>query len=133
MLIRISLILAIIAALAVGVVNFFWSRTSSPRWSQDRDTQKSDKETAQNRLASTKKTLAKTQGELSTNAAAIVRRADRTQKNAEDARDKAAKRASDLADQLAKATQERDTANNELASYKATGFSPDQVAKMGRE
>jgi multidrug efflux pump subunit AcrA (membrane-fusion protein) len=40
------------------------------------------------------------------------------------------KRADDLSDKLAKATQDRDTAQAELAAYKATGKSPDEILKL---
>jgi flagellar biosynthesis chaperone FliJ len=40
------------------------------------------------------------------------------------------KRADDLSDKLAKTTQERDDARNNLAAYTATGLSSDQVGKL---
>jgi hypothetical protein len=42
------------------------------------------------------------------------------------------KRADELTDKLTKTTQERDDAQNLLASYKATGLSPDQVGGLNK-
>jgi hypothetical protein len=42
------------------------------------------------------------------------------------------KRADELSDKLTKTTQERDQAQTELAAYKATGITPDQVGKLSR-
>ena len=132
MLIRISLILAIIAALGAGALNFFVVKDKLTTLVQDRDTQKSDKETAQKNLASTKKTLATTQGQL-TQTKQQLTDSQAAQKNAEDVAAKATKQASELTDQLAKMTQDRDDKKNGLEAYKATGFTSDQVAKMGRD
>jgi len=73
-------------------------------------------------LAKTKDDLAQTQQELA---------------DTQVARDKAvadaatqSKRADDLSDKLAKTTQERDDARNNLAAYTATGLTSDQVGKL---
>jgi hypothetical protein len=131
MLIRISLIVAILAALGAGVVNFVVVKDKIAALTDDRNTQRSDKEKAQSDLAKTQKDLAKTQGDLK-----------QTQNQLTDAnseRDKAiatadaqAKRADDLTDKLAKATQERDTAQNDLAAYTATGIKAEDVGKLTR-
>ena len=132
MLIRISLILAIIAALGAGAVNFFVVKDKLTILVTDRDTQKNDKETAQKDLASTKKTLATTQGQL-TQTKQQLTDSQAAQKSAEDLAAKATKRAGDLTEQLTKATKERDEAKDNLAAYTATGYSSSQVAKMGRD
>jgi hypothetical protein len=132
MLIRISLILAIIAALGAGALNFFVVKDKLTTLVADRDTQKSDKETAQKDLASTKKTLASTKNELSQTQQQLSD-AQTAQKNAEDARDKAIAHADGLSDQLAKTAKERDVAQNDLAAYTATGFTSGQVAKLSRD
>jgi hypothetical protein len=131
MLIRISLILAIVAALAAGVLNVVVVKDKITTLTVQRDTEKTDKQTAQTQLAktkteltNTKKTLADTQQEL----------AD-TKVERDRANDKAAteeKRANDLSDKLAKTTQERDDAQNSLAAYKATELTPDQVLKLSK-
>jgi myosin heavy subunit len=131
MLIRISLILALVAALAVGVVNFVWVKDSVTKLTDDRNSQRTAKEQAQTELASTKKELAKTQSDLK-----------QTQQQLADTqaeRDKAVaeataqtKRANDLTDKLAKTTQERDLAQDELAAYKSSGLTAAQVAKLNQ-
>jgi myosin heavy subunit len=131
MLIRISLILAIVAALAVGAVNFFVVKDKITTLTDDRNSQRTAKEQAQTELASTKKTLAKTEADLK-----------QTQQQLADAqteRDKAVadataqtKRADQLSDKLAKTTQERDVAQDELAAYTSSGLTAAQVAKLNK-
>ena len=71
MLLRISIIVAILAGLAVGGLNFVKVKEKITTLVQDRDEQKSAKETAmkerddtKRKLASTEKTLQQTQTEL---------------------------------------------------------------------
>jgi hypothetical protein len=131
MLIRISLFLAVLAALAVGVVNFVFVKDKINTLVTDRNTNRDGWHATQAALTQTNKVLVKTQGDLK-----------QTQQDLADTqaeRDKAVanalaqvKRADQLAGQLAKTTQERDDAQSDLAAYKATGFSAEQVAKLGR-
>jgi hypothetical protein len=132
MLIRISLILAILAALGAGVLNFVVVKDKIAALTDDRNTQRSQKEQAQTDLASTQKDLARTQSDLK-----------QTQDQLADAnseRDKAvatadaqSKRADDLSDKLAKVSQERDDAQNSLAAYTATGIKAEDVGKLSRD
>jgi multidrug efflux pump subunit AcrA (membrane-fusion protein) len=129
MLIRISLIVAILAALGAGVVNFVVVKDKIGALTDDRNTQRTDKITAQTDLASTKKVLATTQGDLKQTQTELA--------DANDARDKAVataaaqtKRADDLSDKLTKATQDRDEAQANLAAYRATGKNPEDIAKL---
>ena len=129
MLIRICLILAVVAAIAVGAVNFFVVKDKINTLVADRNTNRDNWHSTQAQLAQTNAVLVKTQGTLK-----------QTQQDLADTqseRDKAVataaaqtKRADGLADQLAKTTKERDDAQNELASYKATGMTPDQIGKL---
>jgi cell shape-determining protein MreC len=129
MLIRISLILAIVAALAVGAVNFFVVKDKITTLTTDRNTQRDGRVAAEGELAKTKKELAKTQADLK-----------QTQQQLADAqteRDKAVadataqtKRADQLSDKLAKTAQERDVAQDELAAYTSSGLTAAQVAKL---
>jgi multidrug resistance efflux pump len=131
MLIRISLILAVLAALAVGVVNFVFVKDKINTLVVDRNTNRDNWHSTQAELAQTNKVLAKTQGDLK-----------QTQQDLADTqadRDKAVanataqqKRADQLSDKLVKTTQERDDAQNDLAAYKVTGLSADQVVKLNR-
>jgi hypothetical protein len=131
MLIRISLILAIVAALAAGTLNFLLVKDKIDTLVTDRNTQRDGRISAEGERDKTKKELVKTQGDLK-----------QTQQQLADAqteRDKAVatataqtKRADDLSDKLAKTTQERDDSQNELAAYKASGFTSEQVVKLGK-
>jgi uncharacterized protein HemX len=131
MLIRISLILAIVAALAVGVVNYVFVKDKINTLVTDRNTQRDGRISAEGELAKTKKELARTQDDLKQTQQQLA--------DTQSERDKAVataaaqtKIASDLSDKLAKTAQERDDAQNELASYKATGMTPDQIGKLNR-
>ena len=131
MLLRISLFLAIIAALGAGALSYFQATDKIPALIAQRDDQKKlkDTEIAAHKKTSTelKKTAAElvsTQGELA---------------DTKDARDKAlakadaqAKRADDLKANLAKMTEERENAQNELLTYKASGLTAEQVSKLNK-
>jgi len=131
MLIRISLIVAIIAALAAGALNILQVRDKITTLITQRDSEKHDKEVALSDLSSTRKDLAKTQDTLKqtqTELADTVTQRDKAVATAT----AQTKRADDLSDKLAKTSQERDDARNGLAAYQATGFTSDQVAKLGK-
>lgn len=131
MLLRISLILAIIAALAAGGLGYYEVSTQIPALTTQRDTEhtaKVDEIAAHKKtkadLAKTKSDLAQTQQELSDTKGerdkAVVRA------------DAQSKRADDLATRLVTATQERDAAQTELASFKAIGLAPEQIIKLNQ-
>lgn len=124
--IRICLIIAIVAGLAVAVVNFVQVKEVITTTRKERDDNKEgwDKETAA--LNKTKKELASTQSKLTTTEATL--------KTTEEARDQALasaeanqKKAADLDDKLKKTTVERDTAQANLAAWNATGITVEQV------
>jgi cell shape-determining protein MreC len=131
MLMRISLIVAIVAALAAGALNVFQVRDKITTLISQRDTEKHEKETAQTELAGTKKDLAKTKNELSQTQTQLAD-SQAAQKKAEDTATAQAKRANEISDKLTKATQERDDAQNELASYKNSGLTSQQVAQLSK-
>jgi len=129
MLMRISLIIAIVAALGAGTLNVIQLRGKINTLISQRDdyhtqlTQtKANLETTKNDLAKTKTDLAQTQQQLADSQAA--------RKKAEATAAAETKRANDLSDQLAKATQERDAAQADLAAYKATQKTPEQVLQL---
>jgi hypothetical protein len=129
--IRISLILAIVAALAVGSINFFVVKDKIGKLTADRNTNRDGWHATQTELAQTNKVLVKTQATLKQTEQDLAdtrTERDTAVKTAADL----TKRMNDLSEKLAKTTQERDDAQNELASYKTTGFTPEQVAKLGR-
>jgi chromosome segregation ATPase len=131
MLLRISLIVAIIAGLAAGGLAYMEVSDKIPALTKQRDDEHSAKVTALGDLAKTRTELKKTQGDLA-----------QTQQDLADTkseRDKAtaraeaqSKRADELSDKLAKAVSERDDAQNQLAAYKATDLTPDQVIKLNK-
>ena len=128
---RISLIIAIIAGLAVGVLNFVMVKEKIETVEKHRAAEQAVKETTQKELASTKKDLEKTVADL--------KQTKDTLASTEAQRDKAqaevaalTKKTADLTDKLAKATEERNTAQGELAAYKATGLSPTQVLNFDK-
>jgi hypothetical protein len=115
----------------VGVVNYVFVKDKINTLVADRNTNRDNWHSTQTELAQTNAMLVKTQNTLK-----------QTQQDLADTqseRDKAVataaaqtKLAADLSEKLAKTAQERDDAQNELASYKATGMTPDQIGKLNR-
>ena len=131
MLIRISLILAIIAALAAGTLNILLVKDKITTLISQRDDERGKKQQALSDLSKAKTDLTKSQDALKQTTQDLT--------DAKSERDKAVvtataqtKRADELSDKLAKTTQERDDTQNQLAAYKATGITPDQVGKLSR-
>jgi len=124
--IRICLIVAIVAGLAVAVVNFVQVKEVITTTRKDRDDNKAgwEKETAT--LNTTKKKLAGTEAELATTKTTL--------KTTEEARDTALndaetsrKKAADLDEKLKKTTADRDSAQADLAAWKALGIPVEQI------
>lgn len=131
MLIRISLIIALVAALAVGVLNFVEVKKKIETLITERNDWHGKYDTTFAELNTTKETLAKTEAEL--------KQTKETLEAAQTERDKAvaeaaaqSKRAGELAEKLAKTTAERDEARQELAAFRATGRTPEQVLTLDR-
>lgn len=132
MLLRISLIVAIVAALAVGIVNVVWVKDNLNTLITDRNTQRDGRIAAEHERDQTKKELAKTKDDL-TQTRQDLAQAKTNLDKAVAAETAQKKRADDLTDKLAKTTQERDGAQTQLAAYKATGYTADQVGKLSRQ
>jgi hypothetical protein len=131
MLIRISLILAILAALTAGTLNILQVRDKISTLVNDRNTQRENRIAAENEKDKAKKEQAKAEKDLA--------QVNQELTDAKSEHDKAVataaaqtKRADELSDKLAKATQEREDAETKLAAYTATGVSVDQVGKLSR-
>jgi hypothetical protein len=132
MLIRISLIIAIIAGLAAGALNFVKVKEKIEiligernDWHAKFDKTDAELTTTKGELAKTEKELKETQETLAT-----------TSKERDDAVAKAdaqTRKATELADKLTQTTQERDTARAELAAYVGTGYKPEQIAALGKQ
>ena len=131
MFIRISLIVAIAAALFVGGWNIVKVRGEITTLISQRDDERGKKQQALSDFSKAKTELTKSQDAL--------KQATQEMADAKSEREKAVataamqiKRADELSDKLTKTTQERDQAQTELAAYKATGITPDQVGKLSR-
>ena len=126
MMLKLSLVIAIIAALAVGVLNFVMVKEKIETTEKHRAEEEAAKKDAQTKLAKTTKDLEKTTADLNTTKEALAAAtAERDKAQAEVA--SLSKKSADLAEKLAKATQERDEARADLAAYKATGQTPAQI------
>jgi hypothetical protein len=129
MLMRISLIVAILAALGAGTLNVLQVRDKINTLITQRDDYHTTLTQTQATLATTKKDLATTQKNLADTQQQLAD-AQTARKKAEDTAAAQIKRADDLSDKLTKATQDRDAAQADLAAYKATGKSPEEILKL---
>ena len=132
MLIRISLIIAILAALAVGVLNFVMVKEKITTLITQRDEWHGKYDTSQAELAKTTKELEKTTADLKQTKDTLEVTTAERDKAVADA-EAQTKKATDLADKLNKTTVERDDARAELAAYVGTGFKPVQIAGLGKQ
>jgi tetratricopeptide (TPR) repeat protein len=131
MLIRISLIVAILAALAAGAVNIVLVKDKISTLVADRNTQHDGRVAAESEKDKAKKELAKAVEDLK------QANQELTDAKTEDAKAVATaaeqkKRADDLSDKLAKTTQEREDVAAKLSAYVATGIPVEQVGKLSR-
>lgn len=126
MLLRLSLIIAILAALAIGGLNFLLVAKKIETVEQHRAEEQKLKGEALTELATTKTTLEKTTADLKqTKDTLATTTAERDKAMAEVATQ--TKKATDLAEKLAGTTKERDEARSDLGAYKATGVTPEQI------
>lgn len=131
MLIRISLIIAIVAALAVGVLNFVKVKEKIDTLITERNDWHGKYDTTYATLTTTKQTLAKTEKDLKQTKdtlATTTSELDAARKEA----DTQTKKATELAQKLSKTTTERDQAQQELAAYKVTGRTPEQILSLDK-
>jgi len=126
---RISLIVAILAALGAGTLNVLQVRDHINTLITQRDDYHNTLNQTQATLATTQKNLADTQKNLADTQQQLTD-AQAARKKAEDVAAAQQKRADDLSDKLAKATQDRDAAQADLAAYKATGKSPQEILQL---
>jgi len=131
MLLRISLIVAILAGLGAGVVSYLEVSDKIPALAKQRDDEHTAKVALTGELKQTKTELAKTKSDLAQTQQELAEtKSDRDKAVAR--AEAQSKRADELTDKLARATQERDDAQSQLAAYKATDLTPDQVVKLGK-
>jgi len=132
MLIRISLILAIIAGLAVGVLNFTQVKEKITTLQTNLKNETDAKNKALTELASTKKELDKTTAELKqtkTTLEATTKERDTAVQTAQEATTKANK----LTEDLNKTRTERDDAQREVAAFRASGLNPEQALNAAKQ
>lgn len=132
MLIRISLVIAILAGLAVGGLNFtkVKEKITTLQTNLKQQTDRADK--AEKERDDTKRELAKTQTELKQTQTALKETTD--QKNAALATAaEATKRADKLNEDLNKTRSERDDAQRGLAAYQASGLSSEQALNAAKQ
>lgn len=132
MLLRISLIVAILAGLAVGTLNFLKTKEKIVNLVNDRNNEKSLKETALNDLHNTQQQLAKTN--------AILKQTQAELASTKEERDRAVAEAADKTKKLELVTterdnvrKERDQAQAELEAYKLTDLTPQQIIAMNKQ
>lgn len=129
---RISLIIAIIAGLAAGALSFIKVKEKIDTVVAERNdwNQKYVKTDAE--LTTTKSDLAKTTKELTKTKDALAKsEQERTAAVAE--MEVQIKKSTELSQKLTETISQRDDARAELASYVATGFTPKQIAALGKQ
>jgi len=131
MLIRLSLILAILAGLAAGIVNFTVVKGKIDTLTNDRNDQRSQKEQAQRDLASTRKTLKETQDTLETTKTQLADSEKKRQKLSDDLI-AANTKIEDLNTKLNKTSQDLDLARGDLQAYKNTGLTAPEVNDLNK-
>ena len=132
MLTRISLIVAILAGLAVGVLNFVKVKEKITVLQSDLKRETDAHNQFQKLYTTTKSELDQTN--------AVLKQTIATLEATTAERDKAqtdlaaqVKRGDKLSDDLNKTRQERDTAQQDLAAYKATGHTPEWILSVDKE
>jgi hypothetical protein len=131
MLIRISLIVAIVAALAAGTLNIFQVRDKINTLISQRDDEHKNRVAAETDRDNTKKELAKTKDVLTQTQQELTDTKTQRDKAVAEA-DTQIKRATDLSDKLTKKTQEFNDSQAQLAAYAATSLTPDQVMSLSK-
>lgn len=106
--------------------------TQIPSLTKQRDDENTAKKQALTELASTRKTLKKTENDLAQTKQELTDTQGELAKSNARA-DSQKKRADGLSDKLAKTTKERDDAQNELAAYKVTQLTPEQVLALNKQ
>jgi multidrug efflux pump subunit AcrA (membrane-fusion protein) len=129
MLMRISLIVAILAALGAGTLNVLQVRDKINTLISQREGYHDQLNKTQDTLAKTQKTLDTTQKNLDQTKQQLTA-SQTAQKKAEENLATQTKLAADLTDKLAKANQDLDTTRGNLAAYVATGKTPAEILQL---
>ncbi len=132
MLIRISLIIAILAALAAGVVNFVMVKKNLETVITQRNDEKTAKVKAEGERDKTRAELDKTTKDLNQTKEKLAA-TEQERDNAITMAQAATKKSEELTEKLTSTTTELNNTKAELAAYVATGFKPEQISKLGRQ
>ena len=132
MLIRISLIIAILAALAVGALNFVKVKEKIITLKDQRDTEQKAKVEAQTERDKTKVDLDKTAKDLKQTKDALELTSAQLEKAVAEAATHLAK-VTELTAKLTTTTEQRDGAQQELQRFKVLGFTPEQILVFGKQ
>jgi len=131
MLLRICLIVAILAGLGAGGLAYYEFSTQIPQIEKQRNDEKDAKvqEIAAHtktkaELKKTKSDLAQTQQDLADTKSELTKSEARA--------DAQSKRADDLATKLTKTAADLQEASDQVAAYKASGLTPDEVVKLDK-
>jgi uncharacterized protein (DUF3084 family) len=132
MLIRICLIVAIIAGLAVGGLNFVKVKEKVVDLKTNLATTTDERDKARTDLASTRSKLKNTEDKLKTTEQTLATTTEERDRALTDASTQQ-KRADKLNEDLTKTRGERDAAQQELAAYSATGLKPEQIIQINKD
>ena len=129
---RISLIIAIVAALAVGVLNFVKVKEKIDTLITERNDWHGKYDTTFKDLTTTKKTLATTEKDLKqTKDTLDATTAERDKAVAEAAA--LTKKATELTEKLSKTTSDLRDTQQQLEAYRVTGWTPDRILTADKE
>jgi len=132
MLLRISLIVAILAALAAGTLSLLQVRGKINTLMTQRDDYHTQLTSTQDQLAKTTKDLNKTTADLKSTQQQLAD-AVSARKKAEETAATQQKRADDLTEKLAKANSDLNETSGQLEAYKVSGLSAAEVAKLTKQ
>jgi len=132
MLVRISLIVAIVLALAAGALNFILVKQKIETIQGQREEEKTAKEAAQKDARETHQALNKTTDELKTTKATLQATTTERDKAVAEATAQT-KRADTVTAERDKIRKERDDAQAELAAYRATDLKPEQIVAINKQ
>ena len=132
MLLRISLIVAILAGLIAGGLGYYEVSNQVPALTKQRDDEHTAKVSAQTELAQTKSKLKKTQSDLAQTQQDLAdTKSDLAKSDAKV--DAESKQIDQLNQKVTDVTAQRDTAQNDLEAYKVIGLTPQQVIALNKQ
>lgn len=131
MLIRISLIVAIVAALAVGALNIVLIRSKIDTLITQRNDYHTERDQARTELANTRRDLAKTKNDLAQTRQDLTNTMTQLTQAQADIKTQTT-RANDLADKLTKANRTLEDTQGKLEAYTLTGYTPKQVLSLSK-